>query len=189
MHATLILRVSTLSILATCLLLHQNRITHWLILQLPLNSQLLSVFIRLRCMDDKLSWLRGWSSVRCSPQAYILIFHEQINYARFDIHTVALFGIQVFWDMTVSLGKWFLMFQRIMVPSSGRVKSSWTAWPLQMKATWYFKHWKPNHPMTQHHIPHDLYPYQQAVCSTKHTCEQASLWCHKITFFLLRKLC
>jgi len=66
---------------------------------------------------------------------YILIFHEQINYARFDIHTVALFSIQVFWDMTVALGKWFLMFQRIMVPSSGRVKSSWTAWPLEMKAT------------------------------------------------------
>ena len=36
-------------------------------LQLPLNSQLLYVFIRLQCMDDKLSWLRGWSSVRCSP--------------------------------------------------------------------------------------------------------------------------
>ena len=40
-------------------------------LQLPLNSQLLSVFIRLRCMDDKLSWLRGWSSARCSPQAHV----------------------------------------------------------------------------------------------------------------------
>jgi hypothetical protein len=66
---------------------------------------------------------------------YKLIFHEQINYARFDICTVALFGIQVFWDMTVSLGKWFLMFQIIMVPSPGWVKSSWTAWPLQMKAT------------------------------------------------------
>ena len=39
-------------------------------LQLPLNSQLLSVFIRLRCMDDKLSWLRGWSSARCSPQVW-----------------------------------------------------------------------------------------------------------------------
>jgi len=37
-------------------------------LQLPLNFQLLSVFIRWRCMDGKLSWLRGWSSTRCSPQ-------------------------------------------------------------------------------------------------------------------------
>ena len=69
-HATLLLRVSTLSIPAACLLLHRNRITHWLTLQLPLNSQLLSMFIRLRCMDDKLSWLRGWSSARCSPQCH-----------------------------------------------------------------------------------------------------------------------
>jgi len=67
-HSTLFLRVSTLSTPAACLLLHRNPITHWLPLQLPLNSPLLSVFIRLRYMDDKLSWLRGWSSAQCSPQ-------------------------------------------------------------------------------------------------------------------------
>ena len=39
--------------------------SHAASLQLPLNSQLLCVFIRLPCVDDKLSWLRGWSSARC----------------------------------------------------------------------------------------------------------------------------
>jgi hypothetical protein len=33
-----------------------------LTLHLPLHSQLLSVFISLRCMDDKISWLGGWGS-------------------------------------------------------------------------------------------------------------------------------
>ena len=37
------------------------------LLQLPFNLQLLSVFIRLRCMDDKLPWLHGWSSEGYSP--------------------------------------------------------------------------------------------------------------------------
>jgi len=37
-------------------------------LQLPL----LSVFIRLWCMDDKLSSLRRWSSTRCSPHYQLL---------------------------------------------------------------------------------------------------------------------
>ena len=69
-------------------------------LQLPRNLQLLSVLIRLRCMDDKLPWLRGWSSARCSPQI-------QIRVATFDAHHSVADSTQTINRWSSSEASWF----------------------------------------------------------------------------------
>jgi len=56
---------------AACLLLHRNRVTHWLHFSVPIYTcNSVSVFIRLWCMDNKISWLRGWASQWCPPQGH-----------------------------------------------------------------------------------------------------------------------
>jgi len=62
--------------------------------------------------EDKMLECTSLISNQLASPSYILIIREQIKYARFDIHTVALFSIQVSWDLKVLLGKRFLMFQK-----------------------------------------------------------------------------
>ena len=59
---------------------------------------------------------------------------------------------------TLSPGEWFLVFQRIVVPSSSRVEQfkknySLTIRPMEMNASQSFKMLEVAHPVTQHHIP------------------------------------
>jgi hypothetical protein len=57
--------------LTACLLLHRNRVTHWLHFSVPTYTcNSVSVFIRLWCMDNKISWLCGWASQWCPPQGH-----------------------------------------------------------------------------------------------------------------------
>jgi len=68
-HATLLLRVRTMS--AAGCLLHWNRVTHWLHFSvLTYTRDSVSVFIRLWCMDGKISWSRGWASQWRPPQGH-----------------------------------------------------------------------------------------------------------------------
>ena len=69
--------------------------------------------------------------------------------------------------VTVSLGVWFLIFQRITVPSSLNVKQStiwtWTPCPLTKDTLRSLKWLGPTHPKKEHHITDDLNP-QQLQC-------------------------
>jgi len=87
---------------ATCLLLHRNRVTHWLQFSVPTYTcNCVSMFISLWCMDNKISWLRGWASG---------VYHKGI--ALLGYYAV-LIGNRLarFWD-------------NLLVPSSS-VKQSW----------------------------------------------------------------
>jgi hypothetical protein len=56
---------------ATCLLLHRNHVTHGLHFSFPTYTcDSVSVFIRLWCMDNKMSWLCGWASQWHPPQGH-----------------------------------------------------------------------------------------------------------------------
>jgi len=45
---------------------------------------------------------------------------------RFEVLTALLLMFYIFWDVTLSLDIWFLMFGRIIVPASSGVKQSKT---------------------------------------------------------------
>jgi hypothetical protein len=50
------------------------------------------------------------------------------------------FSIEGFWDVTLSLGEWFLVFQRNIVCSSSQVKYSIVyAWPWEVNAPFCFE--------------------------------------------------
>jgi len=45
---------------------------------------------------------------------------------RFEVLTAVLLMFHIFWDVTLSLAVWFLLFGRIIVPASSRVELSKT---------------------------------------------------------------
>jgi hypothetical protein len=45
---------------------------------------------------------------------------------RFEVLTAVLLMFHIFWDVTLLPDVWFLMFGRIVVPASSRVKQSKT---------------------------------------------------------------
>jgi hypothetical protein len=69
-HATLFLRVRTLSAAGRLPVLHRIAShTLTLLCSCHFTRNSVSVFIRMRCMDDKISWLGGWTSQWRPPQA------------------------------------------------------------------------------------------------------------------------
>jgi hypothetical protein len=68
-YAALFLRIRTMSATGRSLAAAPNRVTHWHHFSVPSYTRnSVSVFISLRCMDDKISWLGGWASQWRPPQ-------------------------------------------------------------------------------------------------------------------------
>jgi hypothetical protein len=89
--------------------------------------------------------------------------------ARFEVSTLVLLRIHVFWYMTLCHSVSFSpTFQRNVAPPSPMVKhfqwSPWTPWPLKIKVLCSFKTPGNNDPATQCHIPEVVHPQQVTFC-------------------------